>query len=87
MKGFLDWHQRSFRKTHNLVEIGAPCVAIDPTLDPLLQRAGVLSEYAWRFRYPGEPDEPSASEAEEALSLAREVYEAILARLPGEVRP
>ena len=53
----------------------------------MVRRAARLTEYAWEFRYPGEPFEPPASEAEEALAMAREVYEAILNRLPDEVRP
>lgn len=40
-----------------------------------------------QFRYPGEPEQPTQEEAEEALALAREVYEAILTRLPKEIRP
>ena len=35
---------------------------------------------------PGEPEEPPREEAEGALATAREVYEALLARLPAEVR-
>jgi hypothetical protein len=46
-----------------------------------------LTEYAWKFRYPGEPEEPPVAEAEDALALARELNEAILSRLPAEVRP
>jgi HEPN domain-containing protein len=87
LKAFLTWHDQPFRKTHNLVELGEPCAAIVPSLEPLLRRAAVLTEYAWRFRYPGEPEEPPAEEADEALTLAREVYDAVLARLPRDVRP
>jgi len=87
MKGFLAWHDRPFRKTHNLIEVGEACVAIDPTLDELLRRAAPLTEYAWKFRYPGEPEAPPREEAEQALAIARAVYDAILARLPEEVRP
>jgi HEPN domain-containing protein len=87
MKGFLTWHDRPFRKTHNLIEIGEACTAADSTLDALLRRAAPLTEYAWKFRYPGEPELPPLNEAEAALALAREVYEAILSRLPPEVRP
>ena len=47
----------------------------------------MLTDFAWKYRYPGEPEEPSREETEAALALAREVYEAILARLPEEVRP
>jgi HEPN domain-containing protein len=46
-----------------------------------------LTEYAWKYRYPGEPHEPPREEAEGALALAREVYDAVLARLPAEVWP
>jgi HEPN domain-containing protein len=87
MKGFLTWHDRPFRKTHNLVEVGEACAAVDATLEALLRRAAPLTEYAWKFRYPGEPDSPPLDEAEAALALAREVYDAILNRLPSEARP
>jgi HEPN domain-containing protein len=87
MKGFLTWHSHIFRKTHNLTELGRMCVAIDATLHSVLSRAADLTEYAWKYRYPGEPEEPSREETESALALAREVYDAILQRLPDEVRP
>jgi len=90
MKGFLTWHNRPFRKTHSLEEIGEQCLEIDQTLKPMVDRAVPLTEYAWKFRYPGvpdEPEEPSMSEAQEALVRAREVREAVLSRLPAEARP
>lgn len=86
LKGFLAWHEEPFRKTHNLVEIGQQCLGVDQTLADVAQRAARLTEYAWKFRYPSELEEPSPAEAEEALALAREVYDAVLRRLPGEVR-
>lgn len=87
MEGFLTWHGRIYRKTHNLIEIGEACAVIDPTLEPLLRRAAELTEYAWRFRYPGNPEEPSEEEAKEALALAREVFDSLLHRLPSDVCP
>ncbi|MBI2864935.1 MAG: HEPN domain-containing protein [Chloroflexi bacterium] len=87
LKAFLTWHDQPFRKTHNLVEIGQQCTTIDPALEDTARRAATLTEYAWRFRYPGEPKEPSVSEAKKALALAREVYQAVLSRLPPEVQP
>ncbi len=69
------------------MEIGGQCVEVDPTLEPLLRRVAPLTEYAWRFRYPGEVEPPSRKDAEAALRLAREVYEALLSRLPEEARP
>lgn len=87
LKGFLAWHDVVFRKTHNLEEIGLQCEEVDPTLKPLIDKAVPLTEYAWKFRYPGETEKPPIEEGEEALALAREVYQAILERLPKEVHP
>jgi HEPN domain-containing protein len=85
LKAFLTWHGITFRKTHNLIELGQSCVALDRTLEPLLRSAAPLTEYAWKFRYPGEAAGPSSEEADEALATARQVYEGITARLPHEV--
>ena len=37
-------------------------------------------------RYPGDAENPSAEESQVALAIAREIVEAILARLPPDVR-
>ena len=84
MKGFLAWHDVPFRKTHDLAEIGHQCAGLDPSLESLLMRAASLTQYAWKFRYPGEPEEPSREEAECSIALARRVYEAIVALLRQE---
>ena len=75
------------RKTHELEEIGEACIKVDATLKEIIDRAVPLTEYAWKFRYPGEPEGPSREEVEIALALATEVYETILKRLPKEVQP
>jgi hypothetical protein len=62
-------------------------LAVDTTLAQLVKRAEPLTEYAWALRDPGEAAEPSADEVREALDLTREVIEAILGRLPPDVRP
>ncbi len=58
-------------------------------LDPerVAERAEGLTQFVWLFRYPGDPDTPAPEEAQDALALAREVYGAVLQRLPLEVRP
>jgi len=86
LKGFLTWRNVPFRKTHNLEEIGEQCLRLDPTLKDLIDRVVPLTEYAWKFRYPGEPGAPTPEEAEEALAAAREVYVAVLHRLPNQAR-
>jgi HEPN domain-containing protein len=82
LKAFLTWHQVAFRKTHELRELGRACCQIDGTLADLLEPAYLLSSYAWRFRYPGAPYEPTEEEANEAIALAEGARAAILARLP-----
>jgi HEPN domain-containing protein len=85
-KAFLMWHGVPFRKTHSLEELGEQCLDIDATLREMVDRAVPLTEFAWKFRYPGEPEEPSIQEVQEALWIALEVYKAILERLPFEVQ-
>jgi len=87
LKAFLAWHESPFRKTHDLRELFSACYLADPSLASLGERAEGLTPYAWVFRYPGESEEPERGDAERALGLAREVYEAILARLPEGARP
>jgi HEPN domain-containing protein len=87
LKAFLAAHNCPFPKTHDLDEIGRPVMALDPSLATVVDRAKDLTPYAWRFRYPGAPAAPTEDETREALTLARDVYTAILDRLPGEVRP
>ena len=47
-------------------------------------RAAGLMQYAWKLRYPGESEEPPPEEAETSITLAREVYKAIVSRLLRE---
>ncbi|MBM3746669.1 MAG: HEPN domain-containing protein [Acidobacteria bacterium] len=86
LKGFLTWHQVSFRKTHNLEEVGEQCLRLDPSLKAEIDRAAPLTEYAWKFRYPGDPGAPTSEEADEAIACACQVHAAVLSRLPGEAR-
>lgn len=86
-KAFLAWHDQPFRKTHSLEELGRQVAVLDAALEPVVDRTVALTEYAWKFRYPGEPAEPTREEADAALRLAREVYHGILGRLPAEAQP
>ena len=87
LKAFLTWHDRPFRKTHDLVELGAACVAVDPTLEPDLRGSAALTEYAWRYRYPGEPSEPEEEEVRQSLDRARTIVALTLQRLPADTHP
>jgi HEPN domain-containing protein len=87
LKALLVHHDQPFRKTHNLVELGEQCAKLIPDMEPLLRKAAPLTEYAWKFRYPGEPEEPSIEEADEAMGIAKEVFDTIISKLPSEAYP
>jgi HEPN domain-containing protein len=82
LKALLTWHDKPFRKTHNLEELGEQCLAVDESLRSVVDEAVPLTEYAWKYRYPGEPDAPTAEEAREALATARKVHDEVRRRLP-----
>ncbi len=85
-KALLTWHDRPFRKTHSLEELGRECCRLDAGLEALVDAAVPLTEFAWAFRYPGAPPAPSLAEARDALTLADRVVAAIADRLPAEAR-
>lgn len=87
LKGFLAWHGRTFRKTHNIGELGQAALEVSPSLAVLVRESTRLTDYAWKFRYPGQESEPKAGELNEAIQMARRLYQAIIAELPPEVRP
>ena len=86
LKAFLVWHDVPFRKVHYLKEIGDACIGRDVSLQKIVASAVPLTEYAWKFQYPGEPEQPSKKEAREALAIATEVLAEMVKRLPKEVR-
>lgn len=87
LKALLTWHDRPFRKTHDLVELGGQCVEVIPEIEPILRRVAILTEYAWKYRYPGDEEQPKKADVRKTLSLAKEGVQAILALLPEEVTP
>jgi HEPN domain-containing protein len=87
LKAFLVWNNVPFRKTHSIEEIGEQCLAVDSTLKTLIDQGVPLTQYAWEFRYPGDIEEPAQEESEEALQVAKKIYQDILKRLPKEVHP
>ena len=87
LKAFLTWHDLPFRRVHELDVIGGQCVDVDTTLADLVNRVDALAKYAWRFRYPGAPYDPTLEEGRAASMLAREAMDAIMGRLPDETKP
>jgi hypothetical protein len=76
-----------FHRTHDLGKLGAQVVALDFSVTPYVERIVELTKYAWVFRYPGDPQDPSPEEALLALSVVQDLVEVILGRLPDDARP
>jgi hypothetical protein len=70
-----------------LEELGEGCLTLDPSLRPLVDRVVPLTEYAWKFRYPGEPANPSATDVDEALAAADQTLTEVRARVPAADAP
>lgn len=87
LKGFLTWHDVPFGKTHDLAALARQCAALDKSISSVGHKTAGLTDYAWKYRYPGESEDPPRQEAESALGVAREVHDAVLARLPDDVHP
>jgi HEPN domain-containing protein len=81
LKGVLALHDRPFRKTHDLGELGRAVIGTCPDLARTAASVSPLSDYAWEFRYPGDVVDPPAEEVAEALELASSLVEAVRAVL------
>ena len=79
LKTFLTFHERAFRKTHDLGDLSPQCLEIDDSLR-------LATQYAWQFRYPGAPYEPDSTEAQAGLQKAEAVLREVELRLAEGLR-
>ncbi|MDQ3671086.1 MAG: HEPN domain-containing protein [Actinomycetota bacterium] len=79
LKAVLARHGHVFRRTHDIGELALAVLEHEPLLEPLLRESVLLTDYAWRFRYPGEVFEPARAKVDEALDIARRVVAAVAA--------
>jgi HEPN domain-containing protein len=84
LKAFLTFHERTFRKTHDLGELSPECLALDGSLESAISQAEGLTQYAWRFRYPGILYDPDSTEAQDGLQRAEALVLEVERRLPAE---
>ena len=87
MKAFLVHREQAFRKTHNLTELGGAVARLHPPLSDLMRSASLMSEFAWRFRYPGDPASVSRDDALRSIELAERVLTEVMTALPTNCWP
>lgn len=86
IKAFLCWHDKPFRKTHDLRELLDLACSLETDIEELRSAIESLTPFAWEFRYPGESEEPSIEETKEYLQAADDCYQKILSFLPEDIR-
>lgn len=82
LKGFLLFHDREFRKTHDLETLCRECAQVDPAFAQWRDACEILSGYAVEPRYPDDFEEYTRDLAAEALDLARQIRDFVLAKIP-----
>ena len=75
LKAFVIYKTRSFTKTHDLRKLLEVCVNIDKDFIQFKEYVSELNPYAEEFRYPGDHLLPEKQEVEEAIKMAKEIFE------------
>jgi HEPN domain-containing protein len=81
LKAYLVWQGIEFTKTHNIANLLDLISTSDKSLAASLDAASVLTRYAVYSRSPADIREISPQEAREAVKLAQEAKERIVAAL------
>jgi HEPN domain-containing protein len=81
IKAFLILSEQTFPFTHNLADLVAVCIQVDPAFATIQRKAEILTPFAVEIRYPDDFYMPTREEAEEAFSIANEIKEFIVVRL------
>jgi len=85
LKALLTHRQIRFSKTHSL-QLLLDLLAV-PDFEKYREACIILSSYAIEARYPGESVDPEREEAEDAVKMASEIFEAVSRILHSEVSP
>lgn len=81
LKAFLLAHDVPYPLTHNLTLLMDLCTDLDASLHERILPSVWLTQYAVRFRYPGDFAEPSSEQAAEGLAAAKAAYASVAERL------
>jgi HEPN domain-containing protein len=81
LKACLVVHEVTYPLTHSLTLLMDLCTDLDAALHDSILPCVWLTQFAVRFRYPGDFAEPSSEQATEGLATAKAVYASIAERL------
>ncbi len=87
LKAFLTWHNRPFRKSHDLLYLLQECEAVDYAFSQLEDAGILLNPYVTEFRYPSDLEEPSAEATDLARDKAKDIVQFVRASLLKTLQP
>lgn len=82
LKAFLAYHEFHVEKTHDIEFLLGLGKKILPEMEKLIEKGSVLTDYAVDSRYPAPRVEVTPQQANEAIEIARSIYEFIIKSLP-----
>jgi HEPN domain-containing protein len=85
IKGYLTWHDQAFL-TDDLEQLRSLCGEVDPSVVETLGGIELLTEFAFRFRYPNDLADPTFDQATETLRFAARAVGAVLARVVADAQ-
>ena len=81
IKAFLVFNGKPFPFSHNLADLVAVCMQVDPAFAAIQRKAETLTPFAVEIRYPDDFYMPTRQETQEAFAIAAEIKAFIYARL------
>lgn len=60
-------------KSHDLAFLSNLTLHFVPKCQSTIEKAIFMTSYSWKYRYPGEQDDPDISDAEEAIEAAENI--------------
>jgi HEPN domain-containing protein len=89
VKAFLVSRGVTPEKTHDVRKLTLQASKFEPRFNEFVERAAILTPYAWEYRYPDDLAEtyPTSEEFEVAAQHAEAIYDFVLPLIPTEARP
>jgi HEPN domain-containing protein len=87
LKAYLTFREVEFDWSHNITYLLRLCTGKDPSFAEFEPTAARLTQFAVQFRYPTSEPMPAIKESRQALSVARDLVQFVLQRLPPQTPP
>jgi len=89
VKAFLVSRGVAPERTHDVRKLAVQASELEAGFREFIDRAAILTPYAWEFRYPDDLAEtyPCPEEFDEAARHAQAIYDFVLTLIPAEARP